>query len=339
MESISSDDMSADVSADVSGERGYLGVEIGELAAWMTVTWGNTRPERQLRTRFLAPPSPDTFLLRLGEIVREVSGGDTINGVGVASWTPVNSEHGVIQASPLMPEWADISLVTRFRELLRAPVQLRTAVDAAALAEARNGAGQGANPIVYVHLGREVVSSVVYDGQPIMGAHGQAGRIGHWQVVDDGPRCACGAVGHLNPLCSSQGFVRLAIGLAAQDDMALAAVSKATSGRVESLTASRIVALADTGVEALRDLVQRSADALGFALAQLSLVVDPAVIVLGGPLGGAGGLFIEWTQERMAAELHMISAGGQAPRLISASLEPQSAITGAWLLGNQAANR
>ena len=192
--------------------------------------------------------------------------------------------------------------------------------------------------MVYVHLGREVLSSLVYDREPILGAHGQAGRIGHWQVVDDGPRCACGAVGHLNPLCSSQGFIRLAIGLAAQDDIALAAVSEATSGRVESLTASRIVALADMGVEALRDLVRRSADALGLALARLTLAVDPAVIVLGGPLGGAGGLFIEWTRERLAAELRMISTGGQAPRLVSASLEPQSALTGAWLLGNKAAN-
>jgi predicted NBD/HSP70 family sugar kinase len=143
--------------------------------------------------------------------------------------------------------------------------------------------------------------------------------------------------GHLNPLCSSQGFVRLAIGYAAQDDIALAAVSEATGGRVESITASRIVALAGSGVEALRDLVRKSADALGLALARLSLAVDPAVIILGGPLGRAGGLFIEWTQERMAAELRQISTGAQAPRLVSASLEPQSALTGAWLLGNKVA--
>ena len=322
---------------DARGKSGYLGMEIGELAAWLAVTWGNVRPERQLRTRFLAPPSPDMFLLRLGEIVREVSGGDALNGVGVASWTPVNSERGVIQAGSLMQEWADISLDTRLRELLRAPVRLRAAVDAAALAEAEKGAGQGANPMVYVHLGREVLSSLVYDREPVLGAYGQSGRIGHWQVVDDGPRCACGVTGHLNPLCSSQGFIRLAIGLAAQDDIALEAVSEATGGRVESLTASRIVALADAGVDALHDLVRRSADALGLALARLSLAVDPAVIVLGGPLGRAGELFIEWTRERMAAELRKMSAGGQAPQLVSASLEPQSALTGAWLLGNKAA--
>ena len=328
------------VSLDAPGSTGgYLGVEIGELAAWLTVTWGDVKPERHVKTRFLAPPSPDTFFLRLGEIVREVSGGATINGVGIASWTPVNSECDMIQAGSLMQEWVDISFVTRLRELLRAPVRLRAAVDAAALAETERGAGQGANPIVYVHLGREVLSSLVYDREPILGAHGQAGRIGHWQVVDDGPRCACGMTGHLNPLCSSQGFVRLAIGVAAQDDIALAAVSKATGGRVESLTASRIVALADAGVEALRDLVKRSANALGLALARLSLAIDPAVIVLGGSLGSVGGLFMEWTRERMAAELREITADTRAPRLVSASLEPQSALTGAWLLGNKAANR
>ncbi len=317
----------------------YLGLEIGELAAWITMTYGADRPERQWRKRFMTPPTPDEFFQHVAEGACIARGGAGIAGVGVATWAHVNSADGSVQASAISPDWESVALATRLSDLLHAPVRLRSAVDAAALAETRLGVGKGADPVVYVHLGREVLSALVYHCAPLIGAHGRAGQIGHWRIAEDGPRCACGAVGHLNPLCSSQGFVRQAIGLAALDESVLAAMTEATGGRVEAITAQRVVALASAGVTPLRDLTRRSAEALGIALARLALVVDPEVIVLDGPLGVAGSPFIEWTGERMTEELRAVSGGEQAPRLASARLAPLSALTGAWLLGKDAADK
>lgn len=314
-----------------------LGLEIGELAAWIAIAYGAAGPERQWRTSFTAPPSPDEFFQRIVDGAREVCGEDEIVGVGVALWATMDSAPDVSRAGALPVDWDGVALTTRLRAIFQAPVRMRSAVDAAALAEARIGAGKDTNPLVYIHLGREVVSALVYECEPRQGAHGRAGQIGHWRIAEDGPRCACGAIGHLNPVCSSQGFVRLAIGLASRDDNALAAVTETTGGRVEALTSSRIVALAAAGVEPLRELVRLAANALGVALARLTLVVDPSVIVLGGPLGTTGGLFIEWTGERLVADLHAITGDGPVPRLVSASLEPRSALTGAWLIGKEAA--
>jgi predicted NBD/HSP70 family sugar kinase len=322
---------------DMSVERAYLGVEIGELAAWVAVTCGKSGAQRRWRASFGAPPTPDVFLERLADGVRSVCGDDAIAGIGIASWAPVDSERGAIGAASIMPEWADIALTAHMSKLFGAPCQLLHAVSAAALAEATLGAGKGTSSMVYAHLGREVLSALVYHGALVAGAHGEVGQIGHWRVTEDGPRCACGAVGHLNPLCSSQGIVRLAIGLAAQDERALAEVSRVTGGRAEALTASGVVALAGAGIEPLRDLVRRSADALGLALAQLSLLAHPALIVLGGPLGLAGGLFMERTHERLAQELSAIPAAGTRPLLAPALLEPHGALTGAWLLAHRLA--
>ncbi len=305
----------------------YLGIEIGELTAWIALTGGAANPQRTWRTRFMTPPAPDAFFQRVAEGAGIVSDGRGIAGVGVASWA---------QASSLTPEWEDVSLPIRLEELLHAPTRVRAAVDAAALAEAQLGAGQGTASMAYVHLGREVLAALVHDGAQVITSHDQTMRIGHWQVAEDGLRCSCGATGHLNPLCSSQGFVRLAIGPAAQDDRALAAVTAATGGRVEALTAQRIVTLASAGATPLRNLTRRAAEALGVALARLTLAVNPEVIVLGGPLGIAGGLFIEWTGERINEVLRASSLSGQAPQLAAARLEPSSALTGAWLLGHEA---
>lgn len=322
---------------EISVERAYIGIEIGELAAWVAVACGKTGADRRWRTSFGAPPSPDAFVERLADGVRNVCGGHTIAGIGVASWTPVDGARGAIRAGSVMPDWEDMPVTARLSELLGAPCQLSPAVSAAALAEATLGAGKDTSPMVYAHVGREVLSSLVYNGAPLLGAHGEVGQIGHWPVTEDGPRCACGAVGHLNPLCSSQGIVRMAIGLAAQDERVLTEVGRVTGGRAEALTATGVVALAGAGVEPLRDLVIRSADALGLALAQLSLLAHPALIVLGGPLGVAGGLFMERTRERMVEGLSAIPSEGTPPLLAPATLEPHSALTGAWLLAHGSA--
>ena len=321
----------------MSIERVCLGVEIGELAAWVAVTCGKAGAERRWRTSFGVPPSPDAFLERLADGVQSVCGGAAIAGIGIAAWAPVDSERGAIGAAGVMPDWVDVPLAARVSELFGAPCQLRHAVSAAALAEASLGAGKDTRSMAYAHLGREVLSSLVYDSALLAGTYGEIGQIGHWRVTEDGPRCACGAIGHLNPLCSSQGIVRLAIGLAAQDERALAQVSRATGGRAEALTAPGVVALAGAGVEPLRNLVRHAAGSLGLALAQLSLVTHPALIVLGGPLGVAGELFMAQTRERLEEELRAIPSAGAPPHLASAALEPHSAVAGAWLLARKLA--
>jgi glucokinase len=318
----------------LNGRPVYVGIEIGERGAWMKASSAertDQRPQLRWRERFVAPPEADELLDRLGEGVKAAAGGAPLIGVGVAVWG--------IAASKLDEQalwWSDAAFLDRARAMLGAPVRWRTAVDAAALAEAHMGAGQGASPVVYVHLGREVLASVLWEGRLAPTAHNLGGQLGHWRVAEDGPRCGCGVAGHLNPICSSQSFVRLAIGLASQDDDTLAAVRAITAGRAESLTAANVVTLAAHGAAPLRDLVERAADALGQALGRLTLIIDPLVITLGGPLGVAGGLFLDWTRERMITEIRSTRSASQFPLVSPALLEPSSATIGAWLVGHEA---
>lgn len=308
-----------------------LAVEIGELAAWISLAYGRAWPGRRWRASFTTPPSPQALLRRIFDGADEIVDGP-VEGVGVATWSAP-----FIAGMRYLPETDDgAELLTGLEQRFGAPVAFRRAVEAAALAETSLGAGEGASPHVYIHLGREVLCDIVTLGNEMSGAHGLIGQIGHWRVTEDGPRCACGQFGHLSPLCSSQGFVRLAIGMVSQDDNALAAASAASNARVETLSAQRVVELAHAGVTPLRELVDRAADALGVALARLALVVDPSRITLGGPLGVAGLEFIEGARNRMTADLHRVWADWPAPEVASAKLEPFSALAGAWLLAQKA---
>lgn len=307
----------------------YAGVEIGEMGAWIAITFGAADgPLSRWRARFTTAPAIDEIVTRIADGLRELRAGAEIAAIGVAVWDTQKPTRG---ASSIVGVDA-AELAARLEVLTGAPTRVQGAIEAAAQAEAHMGAGQDADPLVYIHLGREVRDAIVSHGRALHGAHSQGGQIGHWRVAERGPRCSCGQVGHLNPLCSSQGFVRLAIGAIAQDEVALAAANAATGGRVETITARQVIALARERPAALEPLIAEAARALSVALANLTLLIDPTVIVLGGPLGAAGGAFLEQVQEGVSERLRAVAAGWRAPAIEPARLEPHSALTGAWLL-------
>jgi predicted NBD/HSP70 family sugar kinase len=125
--------------------------------------------------------------------------------------------------------------------------------------------------------------------------------------------------------------VRLAIGVAADDDEALAAIHRITGMRAEALTAPQVIALARDGVRAIRELVEVAVDALAGALANLVVTLDPAIIVIGGPLALADVVYLGWLRERLSERLAGVAA---PPLIVAATLEPNAAALGAARLSD-----
>ena len=79
------------------------------------------------------------------------------------------------------------------------PVHVANDADLGALAEFRRGAAMGADDIVFVSGEVGVGGGIIIDGQPLTGAAGFAGEIGHMPVNPLGARCRCGSVGCWEP--------------------------------------------------------------------------------------------------------------------------------------------
>src|SRR5205807_1634302 len=79
------------------------------------------------------------------------------------------------------PGWSNESVLPRLAaglDLPRGRVQWDTDVNAAALGEARWGAGRGADPLVYVTVGTGIGGGVVVDGRPLHGLlHPELGHL------------------------------------------------------------------------------------------------------------------------------------------------------------------
>jgi glucokinase len=318
-----------------------VGIEIANggmrmVAALSNLSNGRETPTHRWRRRLSAPPDPTEALATLddliGQALREGSdaGVDTQpEALGVAIWGDVDAARGTTHAMPHAAGWDGFSLAERLTDRWRAPVRLQSAVAAAGMAEATSGAGQHHRVVLYAHSGRTIASALIADGSIIPGATGRAGKLAHWIVQPDGPRCACGQRGHLDPIASAQSIVRATIGLASGSDESTAAMLRISGGRAEAMTVRQVVQLADEGDSSARRVLENAWDALAVALTNLVAALDPDVIIIGGPPAEAGEGFCRPLRERIAT---LCASWRKAPDLLPGALEPNPAIIGACLL-------
>ncbi|HKW21967.1 MAG TPA: ROK family protein [Ktedonobacterales bacterium] len=286
------------------------------------------------RRRLAAPPTPEEAITALNNLIAEVIRDDGSpnahpDALGVAVWGNVDPARGVTLGMPHREGWDSFPLAERLAGHWQAPVFLMPAAAAAGLAEATSGAGQHHRVVLYLHNGRTIASALIDEGAIFAGASGRAGQLAHWLVSPDGPRCACGQSGHLDPIASAQSIVRATIGLASGSDESTAAMLRVSGGRAEAMTVRQVVQLAEEGDPSARIVLERAWDALAVALVNLVATLDPDVIILGGPPAEAGDGFCQPLHDRLAI---LCGSWRTAPEILPGALGLRAALMGACLL-------
>jgi glucokinase len=145
---------------------------------------------------------------------------------------------------------------------------------AAALAEARLGAGRGVERFLCAALGTGVNAALTVGGRVVDVAYGCFGDAGHVIVEPDGPECGCGGRGCLEAVASGAALARDGAKLGLPD--AAAVVRAARDGRQDAAA-----------------IVARAGTALGRALASWSAISFPERVAVTGGLSAAGDLLLE----------------------------------------------
>ena len=104
--------------------------------------------------------------------------------------------------------WRGFPLGPRLAERHALPVASGHDVRTAGLAEALLGAARGFSESVMVMIGTGIAASVVSHGQPVAGARGMAGELGHAPVYAGGEPCSCGQIGCLETYASAAAIAR-----------------------------------------------------------------------------------------------------------------------------------
>jgi predicted NBD/HSP70 family sugar kinase len=302
----------------VRGECCVLGIDVGGTnirAGLVSLPSGAVCCVRETHTE--ASRGGSHALARVVALAREVAEEGAATGrsaakVGIGVPELVDTA-GRIESHCSLP-WRSNQVRARLRNF--GEVTIASDVRAAALAEARLGAGRAATSFLYVSVGTGISCTLVLDGKPYSGAHGHAisfasGPTYATSGVDGKP-----AFEALEERASGPGLVRRAHfrGVTAPDAVAVCRA-----------------ALKGPGIA--RDVVDAAATELAIHVAILANALDPRLIVLGGGLGCARGRY--WTTFRAALPRFTWGPYARSIQVRRAALGTQVGIIGAALSAHE----
>lgn len=221
---------------------------------------------------------------------------ERLAAVGISSMGPVDPWRGLVVDPPNVLALRDAPLADEVEARVGLPAYLERDTNVAALAEHWLGAARGCRDFMYVTVSTGLGGAIYHDRSLLLGPDGTAGEIGHVCLMpDDGPRCGCGGIGHLEAIASGSGLAGQARG------EVTAGRSSFLAGRaaVKPLTGKDVAEGEAAGDEACLRLMMRAR--LAFAIACVGWVnaFDPERIVVGGTVAERGG--DRWREPARAA--------------------------------------
>lgn len=253
-----------------------LGFEIRPDTLTMVLTdiGGKALHTRQQRLTTIDPATVLAQVAQLAQEARAAVPGLPILGAGLVIPGPFGVEGLSAAGATALPGWDPARIPALAEAALGLPVHLDKDATAAALAEGMAGAAQGLTSYAFLYFGTGLGLGIVSQGQPLRGAHGNAGELGHVIIHPGGLPCDCGNLGCLEQYVSRMSIQRhlVAHGLLPAD----------TRG-----TDTTILALLDAGDPCLAAWIATAAEALSRAIGMLENLFDPHSTILGGALPDA----------------------------------------------------
>lgn len=173
-----------------------------------------------------------------------------------------------------LPSWHR-GLLRALTEDLATPVVIENDVNLAAVAEHRGGAAAGVDDFVYAWFGRGLGMGVILGNRLHRGATGGAGEIGYLPVpggeLPTGSQITRRSKGSFQRLAGAD---------------AIREIARAHGFRGRDVAEVVRSAATAVGSDELFDEIARR---IAIGVASVSVVLDPTLVVLGGPVGYAGG--------------------------------------------------
>lgn len=293
----------------ISIEPGRIDVSLvagrGELlsAQRIPAVGNDTDPE----SAFTTLTGSINAVLHAAGIEPEESG--KLAGIGVVLAGGADSIAG---ASARSSVWRSFPLRDKLSECYGLTVAQQSPAAAMTAGEHWRGAGRGRRNMLGVVLGRGIDGGLVIERRMVLGTTGNAGHLGHISVDPYGPACACGGRGCLQAVAG---------GAAIADWWA------SHGGSDPTLDDRGVADAARRGDPIARATMRRAGEAIGQAIAGVVTLLDIDVVVIGGPLAGAGAVLFDPIADGYARFAALNYAA--APRIVPALLGRESAQVGA----------
>ena len=259
--------------------------------------------------------------------VREAAGGE-VEAVGFGIPSLIDRHTGIARVAINLP-LADVAFADIMTERLGLPVFVDNDGNAAAIAEHRAGAAQGASEAIVMTIGTGIGGGLILRGEPYRGAVGFAGELGHIVIDRNGPPCQgnCPNHGCVETFASGTALAREALRLAIERPESGLARAHA-QGR--ELAGPLVTELAHDGDDAAREAIALIGTALGVAIGSLLNIFNPEVVVIGGGVIAAGELLLAPARAEVTSRI--LAPTRDAVRIVAARFGVEAGMIGAAAL-------
>lgn len=299
----------AAVGVDLGGTKmfGTVADLEGNVLHEAYVPWQETGPDDSLEAlckligELLSLPRPD---------------GQKMRGIGVGAPGVTLSHEGIVTWAPSLG-WRDLPLKQILRSRFDIPVYVDNDVNLSALGELGFGAGRGVEDLVCIAIGTGIGAGIIIGGSLYRGYSHSAGEIGYLLPGVEFLKQRYDRFGALESLASGTGIAERAGQLLRRQGIPLTA---------DGLTARTVFHAARVGEPWAMQVVDETVEYLALAIANISTLIDPEVVVLGGGVSRSADLLIEPILQRLDGRIPSV------PRLVASPLGRRAAVMGAIML-------
>ncbi|WP_285114726.1 ROK family transcriptional regulator [Leifsonia sp. fls2-241-R2A-40a] len=244
---------------------------------------------------------------------------ESVLAVGVGIPGPIDRRTGTVLQGAILPEWVGITR-RELEDVFGFPVVVDNDANLGALAEVTWGENRGERNLIFVKIGTGIGAGLILNGLPYYGFLGITGELGHTPVAEHGVICRCGNRGCLETVASTS--------------VMLESLGRGSGTR----TAGDILRRGLEKDPAVLRVVSDAGTAVGQAIGNIANVINPELVLIGGPLVGLGDALLDPIRHGIqhnaipiiadTTTVRVSSLGDRAESLGAAAIVIQGALAG-----------
>lgn len=225
-------------------------------------------------------------LITMGHEVMKKTSVSDIEAAGIIFAGLVDSEKGRVISSPNLLGLRNFNITDPISSHFDVRTTLENDATAATISEKLFGAGKGIDDFVYITLSTGIGGGAFVNGKILRGHNGLAGEFGHMVIMSNGPTCGCGRKGCFEAIASGKGIARRISEniTAVRDSEILSGISPS------SITARAAFEAMQKGDMLSRLIIEETIYYLAIGIVNITCVLDPEVVIIGGGVSNAGPL-------------------------------------------------
>jgi glucokinase len=280
--------------------RVVVGVDIGGTKVAAGLVNGEGEILARNRTPMLTTGAPSNGLTAVSTAIRglftDASSQNQISAIGICAPGPLNPTTGVIINPPNLPIWHNYPLAEEMHRAYKVPIRVDNDANAAALAEAKWGAGRGYRNIFYATVGTGIGTGIILDGRIFHGKTGAAAEGGPLGIDYNGPLCNCGKHGCIETLAAGPAIARRARHKLEQNPKSV--LWEMAGGDIQAVSSEMVGRAHALNDPVAKEVMRETLDLLAYWLGSIIDLLEPDAIVIGGGVSSLLAPFLDEIRER-----------------------------------------